>query len=129
MLELATILRARGIGLRVLNLGGGDVDTGTPMGGMVFTVMAALAQMELEIQRERITDSVSKRRAAGRDLGGRRERFTDSQIENARRLIDAGQAGAVTRTSIIEFDAADGLLRSVRGWARRRGRCPVSAAD
>jgi DNA invertase Pin-like site-specific DNA recombinase len=58
---------------------------------MVFTVMAALAQMELEIKRERITDSVAKRRAAGRDLGGRRERFTDSQIENARRLIDAGQ--------------------------------------
>ncbi|MET3721315.1 recombinase family protein [Arthrobacter sp. UYEF21] len=91
MLELATVLRKRGIGLRVLNLGGGDVDTGTPMGGMVFTVMAALAQMELEIKRERITDSVSKRRAAGRDLGGRRERFTDSQIQNARRLIDAGQ--------------------------------------
>jgi DNA invertase Pin-like site-specific DNA recombinase len=67
------------------------VDTGTPMGSMVFTVMAALAQMELEIKRERITDSVAKRRAAGRDLGGRRERFTDSQIENARRLIDAGQ--------------------------------------
>jgi DNA invertase Pin-like site-specific DNA recombinase len=91
MLELATVLRERKIGLRVLNLGGGDVDTGTPMGSMVFTVMVALAQMELDIKRERITDSVSKRRAAGRDLGGRRERFTDSQIENARRLIDAGQ--------------------------------------
>lgn len=91
MLELATMLRGRRIGLRVLNLGGGDVDTSTPMGGMIFTVMAALAQMELEIKRERIADSVSKRRAAGRDLGGRRERFTDSQIENARRLIDAGQ--------------------------------------
>lgn len=91
MLELAKVLRERGIGLRVLNLGGGDVDTGTPMGSMVFTVMAALAQMELEIKRERITDSVSKRRAAGKDLGGRRERFTDSQIDNARRLIDAGQ--------------------------------------
>lgn len=31
------------------------------------------------------------RRAAGRDLDGRRERFTDSQISNARRLMDAGQ--------------------------------------
>src|SRR5699024_4269741 len=57
--------------LRVLNLGGGDVDTSTPMGSMVFTVMAALAQMELDIKRERITDSVAKRRAAGKDLGGR----------------------------------------------------------
>lgn len=91
MLELATAFRKQGIGLRVLNLGGGDVDTGTPMGSMVFTVMAALAQMELDIKRERITDSVSKRRAAGKDLGGRRERFTNSQIDNARRLLDAGQ--------------------------------------
>lgn len=91
MLQLATTLRERGIGLRVLNLGGGDVDTSTPMGSMVFTVMTALAQMEHDIKRERITDSVTKRRAAGKDLGGRRERFTNSQIENAQRLINAGQ--------------------------------------
>jgi DNA invertase Pin-like site-specific DNA recombinase len=91
MLVFAEELRARGAGLRVLNLGGGDVDTSTPMGQMVFTVMAALAQMELEIKRERIRDSVSKRRAAGRDLGGRRQAFTDSQIRNAQRLIVAGE--------------------------------------
>ena len=94
MLELAQDLRGRGVGLRVLNLGGGDVDTSTPMGSMVFTVMAALAQMELEIKRERITDSVAKRRAAGGDLGGRRQKFTDSQIRSARRLIEAGQPAA-----------------------------------
>ncbi|MFB0834705.1 recombinase family protein [Arthrobacter halodurans] len=91
MLTLAEQLRHRGINLRVLNLGGGDVDTGTPMGGMLFTITAALAQMELEIKRERITDSVAKRRAAGHDLGGRRPAYTDSQIANARRLIDTGQ--------------------------------------
>ena len=89
MLAFAEALRGRGAGLRVLNLGGGDVDTATPMGSMVFTVMAALAQMELEIKRERITDSVAKRRAAGKDLGGRRQTFTDSQIRNALRLIES----------------------------------------
>ncbi|WP_372700096.1 recombinase family protein [Arthrobacter sp. JSM 101049] len=91
MLTLAEHLKEQGVNLRVLNLGGGDVDTGTPMGSMLFTLTAALAQMELEIKRERITDSVAKRRAAGRDLGGRRPTFTDSQVENARRLIAAGQ--------------------------------------
>ncbi|PPF66638.1 resolvase [Clavibacter michiganensis] len=94
MLALAEDLRGRGASLRVLNLGGGGVDTATPMGSMVFTVMAALAQMELEIKRERITDSVSKRRAAGKDLGGRRQAFTDSQVRNAVRLIDAGEPAA-----------------------------------
>jgi DNA invertase Pin-like site-specific DNA recombinase len=58
---------------------------------MVFTVMAALAQMELEITRERITGSVATRRATGKDLGGRRPTFTDSQIRNALRLIEAGE--------------------------------------
>ena len=61
------------------------------MGSMVFTVMAALAQMELEIKRERVNDSNTKRRAAGMDLGGRRPSFSDSQIANARRLIEQGQ--------------------------------------
>ncbi|MDR6688986.1 DNA invertase Pin-like site-specific DNA recombinase [Arthrobacter sp. 1088] len=54
----------------MLNLGGGDADTSTRMGGMVFTVMAALGQMELEIKHERISDSVGKRRAAGKALEG-----------------------------------------------------------
>ena len=94
MLGLADDIKAKGAGLRVLNLGGGDVDTSTPMGGMVFTVMAALGQMELEIKRERITDSVSKRRAAGKDLGGRKAQFTDRQIKNAARLIESGEPAA-----------------------------------
>lgn len=91
MLALAEDLRGRGASLRVLNLGGGGVDTATPMGSMVFTVMAALAQMELEIKRERIRDSVTKRKAAGKNLGGRRQKFTASQIHNAARLIEAGE--------------------------------------
>lgn len=94
MLVLADHLRDRGVGLRVLNLGGGNVDTSTPIGAMVFTVMAALAEMELEIKRERIRDSVAKRRARGMDLGGRRQQFTDSQVRSAQRLIEAGEPAA-----------------------------------
>ena len=92
MLDFGGALRTRGAALRVLNLGGGDVDTSTPMGGMVFTVMAALAEMELAIKRERTVDSVNKRRAAGKDLDGRRPQFTESQILNARRLVNAGES-------------------------------------
>lgn len=94
MLDFAQSLRDRGAGLRVLNLGGGDVDTSTPMGSMLFTIMAALAQMEHDIKRERILDSVSKRRAAGKDLGGRPQRVTDSQIRSAIRLVEGGEPAA-----------------------------------
>ncbi|GAB2721862.1 recombinase family protein [Arthrobacter bambusae] len=94
MLAFADELRAKGAGLRVLNLGGGDVDTATPMGSMLFTVMAALAQMEHEIKRERVNDSISKRREAGKDLGGRPRRITDRQIRNALRLVKDGEPAA-----------------------------------
>ena len=94
MLAFAGELRARGAGLRVLNLGGGDVDTATPMGAMLFTIMAALAQMEHEIKSERITDSISKRKAAGHDLGGRPLQITDSQIRSALHLIERGAPAA-----------------------------------
>jgi DNA invertase Pin-like site-specific DNA recombinase len=94
MLAFADELLGRGAGLRVLNLGGGDVDTATPMGSMLFTIMAALAQMEHEIKRERVTDSISKRRAAGKDLGGRPRRLTDSQIRSAVRLVEGGDPAA-----------------------------------
>jgi DNA invertase Pin-like site-specific DNA recombinase len=94
MLDFAQALRGRGAGLRVLNLGGGDVDTATPMGSMLFTIMAALAQMEHDIKRERIVDSISKRRAAGKDLGGRPRRVTDSQVRSAIRLVETGEPAA-----------------------------------
>ncbi|PPI18914.1 resolvase [Rathayibacter sp. AY1D2] len=94
MLAFADELRGRGAGLRVLNLGGGDVDTSTPMGSMLFTIMAALAQMEHEIKRERVVDSISKRRAAGKNLGGRPQKITDSQIQSALRLVEAGEPAA-----------------------------------
>jgi DNA invertase Pin-like site-specific DNA recombinase len=94
MLAFADELRTRGAGLRILNLGGGDVDTSTPMGSMLFTIMAALAQMEHEIKRERVTDSITKRREEGKDLGGRPRRITDSQIRNALRLVESGEPAA-----------------------------------
>ncbi|WP_334173625.1 helix-turn-helix domain-containing protein, partial [Sinomonas sp.] len=51
-------------------------------------------QMEHEIKRERVTDSIAKRREAGKDLGGRPRRITDSQIRSALRLVQAGEPAA-----------------------------------
>lgn len=48
-------------------------------------------QMIVACGSSRITDSVAKRRAAGKDLGGRRPTFTDSQVRNAVRLIESGE--------------------------------------
>jgi DNA invertase Pin-like site-specific DNA recombinase len=74
LLAFAEALRSKGAGLPVLHLGGGAVDTATPMGSTVFTVMAALAQMELMTKRERTPESVAKRRVAGKGFRGGRRR-------------------------------------------------------
>ena len=59
MLDFAKEVRGRGVGLRVLNLGDGDVETAPPMGSTLFTIIAALGQMEHEIKRERVVDSIA----------------------------------------------------------------------
>jgi DNA invertase Pin-like site-specific DNA recombinase len=119
MLAFADELRHRGAGLRVLNLGGGDVDTSTPMGSMLFTIMAALAQMEHEIKRERVTDSIAKRRAAGQDLGGRPQRVTDSQVRSALRLVEGGTPAAQVARDLgmsrATFYRRSKALRSIEG--------------
>jgi DNA invertase Pin-like site-specific DNA recombinase len=91
MIGFSDELRRRGVNLHVLNLDGGNLDTGTPMGSVVFTALAALAQMELAIKRDRINDSLRKQRAAGKDLGRRWQQFRHSQIQNARRQVDSGE--------------------------------------
>lgn len=53
--------------------------------------------MELESTGERITDSVAKRRAAGKELDGRCQIFTDSQIRDALRLLDRGELATLYR--------------------------------
>lgn len=47
-----------------------------------------------EIKRERVVDSINKRRGAGKDLGGRPRIITDSQIRSARQLLDGGEPAA-----------------------------------
>ena len=98
MLAFAEELRGRGVGLRVLNLGRGDVDTATPMGSMLITITititAALGQMEHEIKREHVVDFIAKCRESGKDLGGRPQLITDSQIRSALSLVEGGTPAA-----------------------------------
>jgi DNA invertase Pin-like site-specific DNA recombinase len=74
--------------------------------------MAALAQTEREIKRKRITDSVVKRRSAGKNLSGRRPALTDFQARKAVTLIEAGEsAPRVARNLGIDHAA-------IRTWWR-----------
>lgn len=78
-------LETRGVALRILNLG---IDTGTPAGRLIYTIIGAVAAMERELLIERTQSGLAAARARGR-LGGRKRSFTDRQLRTAQRMYDS----------------------------------------
>jgi DNA invertase Pin-like site-specific DNA recombinase len=75
-------LSERGIGLRVLTGQGGQIDTTTASGRLIFGFFASLAEFERELIRERTMAGLKAARARGRK-GGRKFALTKSQIRLA----------------------------------------------
>lgn len=87
LLTLIDEWREMDIGLRVLNLG---LDTTTPSGQLVLTVMAALAEMERSILIERTRDGLEAARRRGR-TGGRPPALTDERKAEVIRMHEVGR--------------------------------------
>lgn len=83
-------LDQRGIGLTILNLG---IDTTTPAGRLIFTIVGAVAAMERELLIERTNSGLAAARARGR-VGGRRRSFSPEQEREAQRLYELQQLTA-----------------------------------
>jgi DNA invertase Pin-like site-specific DNA recombinase len=62
-------LEGKGVGLRVLNLGGDTVDTKSATGKLVLTIFAGFAQFEREMMLERQREGIAKAKAEGRYKG------------------------------------------------------------
>ena len=65
-----------------------SVDTSTPMGKMVFTVIAAVAELERSLIRERVLMGLRRAKKEGRTLG--RPRVSVVNLQKARRLREKG---------------------------------------
>lgn len=68
-----------------------DINTATPGGRLVFHVMAALAEFERDLIRERTAAGLQAARAKGR-VGGRPRKMTPDKIDAARDLLASGKA-------------------------------------
>lgn len=66
LLEIAERLEAKGVSLKVLNFG---LDTSTPTGKMMLTMLGAVGQFEREIMLERQKEGVAKAKADGKYKG------------------------------------------------------------
>lgn len=85
-------LAQRNISIVVLTQPG--MDTSTPMGRLIITIMAAVAEMERDLILERTQAGLAASRARGR-IGGRRLLATDDQIKAVRHLGAEAGAAAV----------------------------------
>jgi DNA invertase Pin-like site-specific DNA recombinase len=66
LLAIVDQLNAKGASLRVLNL---SIDTGTPTGKLMLTMLGGIAQFEREIMLERQREGITKARALSKYKG------------------------------------------------------------
>ncbi|MGO4120699.1 recombinase family protein [Arthrobacter sp. YAF16] len=90
LLALVESLRDRQISLRILTLG---LDTGTPAGLMVLSVMASLAALEKAILVERVHSGLEAARRRGR-VGGRPPSLSEGRKREVVRMKSSGRTVA-----------------------------------
>ncbi len=86
LIDLSADLSDRGIGFRSLTDG---IDTAGTAGKLVFHIMAAMAEMERDLIRERTTAALMVAKSKGK-TGGRQTVMTPARIKAARKLLASG---------------------------------------
>lgn len=85
LLEVLDRLKAKGASLRILNLG---IDTATPTGALVLTILGGIAAFEREIMLERQREGIAKAKVAGKYTG--RKPTARAKGEEVQRLHQEG---------------------------------------
>lgn len=82
-----------------------NIDTASPLGQALFTIVSAVAQLERDLIRERVTAGVRNARACGKQLGRPR------RILNADDLLRLKAEGASLREIAKKLDVGYGTVR------------------
>lgn len=93
------------------------IDTSTPMGRMVFTIVGAVAELERELIRERVAMGIARARKEGKRLGRPRALVDEVKICE---LIAAGKS---LKSVAKDAGVARGTIRSI---VARRGNKAVN---
>jgi DNA invertase Pin-like site-specific DNA recombinase len=71
LLKIVEELDDKGVGLRILDFGGSDLDTKSPAGKMMLTMFGAMAEYERSLMLERQREGIKRAKDEGR-YGGRK---------------------------------------------------------
>jgi DNA invertase Pin-like site-specific DNA recombinase len=88
-----------------------NIDTGSPLGQVLFTIVSALAQFERDLLRERVSAGVRNARASGKQLG--RPRRIVSQDEIVRLKAEGASLRKIAETLGIGYGTVRTRLRHV----------------
>ena len=93
LLDIIQELERKKVAMRVLNLG---MDTQTPTGKLMLTVLGSIAQFEREMMLERQREGVAKAKLAGKYKG--RKPIASALRKEAMRLVATG----ISKTSVAK---------------------------
>jgi DNA invertase Pin-like site-specific DNA recombinase len=97
-------------GVQVMVITQREMDTTTPTGRLIITIMAAVAQLEREFTVERTKAGLAVARAAGR-FGGRRSKISDEKLKAA--YLEYGPTGAAKKLKLSR-------VQVIKRWNRIR---------
>ncbi|MFZ0995268.1 MAG: recombinase family protein [Candidatus Dormiibacterota bacterium] len=122
-------LDAAGTGLKIVTQ---DIDTTSPAGRLVFTILAAVAEMERELIRDRVRAGMKRARARGRRLGRPPRTVALSEHPSWPVVLAGLQAGHLNRAEAarklrVRRATLDAALRAVlKGGAPDSGPGEIS---
>jgi DNA invertase Pin-like site-specific DNA recombinase len=93
LLEIIQVLERKKVAIKILNLG---MDTSTPTGKLILTMLAGVAEFERTVMLERQREGIAKAKADGKYRG--RKPLSSDRHENVIKLANDG----VTRSSIAK---------------------------
>jgi len=86
LLEIVELLESKGVALRILNI---DLDTRTPTGKLMLTMLGAIATFEREMMLERQLDGIARAKAEGKYKG--RKATARAKSGEVERLLAEGK--------------------------------------
>ena len=101
LIELTELLQGKGVQLVSLKE---SIDTSTPTGKLLFTLMSALAQFERDVIAERTKEGLKAARARGRKGG--RPKCDSRKLQQAVKLYESGQH------TVAEIQELTGIKKS-----------------
>lgn len=102
LMEIVDALKKKKVGLQILNLG---VDTGTPTGKLMLTLLGGIAEFEREIMLERQREGIAKAKREGKYRGRKptaqeKTEQVYAMLDQGKRPVDVARELNIGRTSV-----------------------------